>query len=209
MIPIYCKIVTSGDSNVGKTSLLKRYIKKSYNESTPGTIGVDFMLYNKKCKIKNKDYDIKIQIWDTSGYTNFEPIIDVYLRYATIIVLLFDLSEIKTFKNIKYKIKNIHEKCYTNIPIVLIGHKSDKESKVSESEINDIANLYNMKYIAVSSRNNTNVEKAFDIINDEIINIIKNTNISMYKIKNISFQKKIKKKFLDKDRYCCFNCLEY
>ena len=41
MIPIYCKIVTSGDSNVGKTSLLKRYIKKSYNDSTPGTIGVD------------------------------------------------------------------------------------------------------------------------------------------------------------------------
>jgi small GTP-binding protein len=116
------KLILIGDSNVGKTSMVMRFVDDDFRENYILAVGVDFKI--KTIIFKNKK--IKIQIWDTAGQEKFRSIISSYYKQAHGIVLIFDLSNIKSFENIKnIWLNSIKRNGVDLLPKILIGNKCD------------------------------------------------------------------------------------
>jgi Ras-related protein Rab-8A len=89
-------MVIIGDSAVGKTNILLRYVNQEYKITHISTIGVDF-----KVKTINVDnVKIKMQIWDTAGQERFKTITETYYKGAAGVALVYSITDRKTFKNI-------------------------------------------------------------------------------------------------------------
>jgi Ras-related protein Rab-1A len=170
------KIVIIGDSSIGKSAAIFRFVKNEYDELSIPTIGVDFSI--KKMIINDKQY--KAHIWDLAGQERFKSIVTSYYRSAHGIVLAFDITNIDSFQNLKKWIDEINKYSIEDACMILIGTKSDLENKrqVSYDEAKHFAESQNIKYYEVSAKNNTNIEKVFIELIEEID--IKNINIKKY-----------------------------
>jgi small GTP-binding protein len=135
------KLLIIGDSYVGKSSLLSKYVDNIFDENFNATIGVDF-------KSKHLDIDdkmVKLQIWDSSGEKIFKSISCLYYKNCHGIMLVFDLTNRKSFQNVKTWLKDIKEYSRVDdIPKILIGNKTDKVRIIPYEEI--IEEEYNKRY---------------------------------------------------------------
>jgi small GTP-binding protein len=163
------KILTIGESGVGKTCILLRYTDNKFIKHHLTTIGIDYK--TKDVNINNKS--IKLKIWDTAGQERFRNITQQYYKGADGIVLVFDLTDRNSFEKVREWMKQIQS--YTqkdSIAIVLLGNKCDAEDKaVSIQEANEIANEFNLKFFETSAMNNINIEESFKQLSSEIIKI--------------------------------------
>lgn len=142
------KVIIAGDSRVGKTSYFN-ILKNNTRFSTCSTVGVDFCSMTKT--INNTD--IKICLWDTAGQEKFKSIIRGYFREIAGAVLMFDLTDYSSFKNIKEWLKLIeHENtCGHKHPILLLGNKKDAGIRnVHMYDIKEINDDMNITYCEVS-----------------------------------------------------------
>jgi len=117
----FVKILLIGDSAVGKSCLLLRFYDNSYTPTFISTIGIDF-------KIRTIDLQgkrVKIQIIDTAGQERFKTITANYYRGAQGVMLVYDISNMKSFENIHYWMKNVKENAPESIVKLLIGNKHD------------------------------------------------------------------------------------
>ena len=161
---IILKILILGDSGVGKTSILIKYINNKFDESHIATIGVDYM----DKTIKYKNINVKLQIWDTSGQEKFRSIARNFYRNSDAIFLVFDLNNKDTYDNIKKWINDVEEHC-PNIKKILLGNKSDLEKNVSEEIIKNFAKENNLQYFETSAKNGTNIKEAFKAMVDLLL----------------------------------------
>lgn len=168
------KILTIGESGVGKTCILLRYTDNKFIKHHLTTIGIDYK--TKDVNINGKS--IKLKIWDTAGQERFRNITQQYYKGADGIVLVFDLTDRNSFEKIREWMKQIQS--YTqreSIAIVLLGNKCDAENKaVSAKEAADIAAEYNMKFFETSAMNNINIEESFKQLSTEIVKIKESKN---------------------------------
>merc|ERR1711974_59727 len=153
------KLLLIGDSGVGKSCLLLRFSDDSFTPSFITTIGIDF-------KIRTIDLEgkrIKLQIWDTAGQERFRTITTAYYRGAMGILLVFDLTEEKSFANIRNWMKNIEQHASSDVNKMLIGNKCDLEDKrlITAEQAKELADEYGIRYLETSAKSSTNVEKAF------------------------------------------------
>merc|ERR1740115_345842 len=114
-----------GDQAVGKTALLVRYADDDFNNKFITTIGIDF-------KIRTIELDgkkIKLQIWDTAGQERFRTITQAYYRGAMGILLVYDVTDEKSFDNIRSWMRNIEQHANTEVVKVLLGNKCDMKNK--------------------------------------------------------------------------------
>ena len=160
---ITVKLLLLGDSTVGKTSILVKYINDKFDEGAIATVGVDYM-----DKIINyKNLKIELQIWDTSGEEKFRAITRNFYRNADGIFIVFDLTKKPTFDHVKIWISEAHDHNDT-IKLVLIGNKLDLKNEIEVS--NELASSYakrnNLKYFETSAKEGTNINVAFDTIVD-------------------------------------------
>ena len=169
-------LILLGDSKVGKTSFINRYSKNSFALITLSTMGMDNI--KQTIKINNKIY--KLTIWDTVGQERYRSLPKKYYQNVNGILLLFDLSEKKSFENISHWIENINDNIKrrfteesNNLIITLIGNKIDLERKVNSEEINKLIKELNIKYFEVSCKLNINV---YDSITYNIIQCTNNLN---------------------------------
>merc|ERR1712022_88503 len=119
------KLLLIGDSGVGKSCLLCRYSEDIFNNKFITTIGIDF-------KIRTIELDgkkIKLQIWDTAGQERFRTITQAYYRGAMGILLVYDVTDEKSFQNIKQWMRNIDQHANTEVVKVLLGNKCDMKNK--------------------------------------------------------------------------------
>ena len=161
------KVLLLGNSNVGKSSLFLRFVDDIWNDTFVPTIGVDF-------KIKTFDIDekkIKMQIWDTAGQERFKNIIASYYRGAHGILLLYDVTDKDSFKNLSNWLIEIEKNASKNVLKVLIGNKSDLEDKrkVTYQEGKDFATSNGMQFIETSAKTDSKVKDAFELLTQEII----------------------------------------
>ena len=160
------KIVLIGDSGVGKTNLLGRYLKKEYKEETKATVGVEFG--EKKYELNG--LKIKAQIWDTAGQERYKAITSMYYKGAKGALIVFDLSSKNTFQNVEKWYNEIKKTADPNINLILIGNKSDLKDKrqISTEEGENKAKEMNVAYLETSALNCDNVDKAFDALIEAI-----------------------------------------
>ncbi|KDN50399.1 putative SEC4-like Rab/GTPase [Tilletiaria anomala UBC 951] len=153
------KLLLIGDSGVGKSCLLLRFCDDQWTPSFITTIGIDF-------KIRTIELDgkrIKLQIWDTAGQERFRTITTAYYRGAMGILLTFDVTDERSFSNIRTWHSNIEQHASEGVSKILVGNKCDWDEKrvITEAQAQELASELGIKYIETSAKANTNVEEAF------------------------------------------------
>jgi len=153
------KLLLIGDSGVGKSCLLLRFADDTYTESYISTIGVDF-------KIRTIDLDgktIKLQIWDTAGQERFRTITSSYYRGAHGIIVVYDVTDLESFNNVRQWIHEIERFASENVNKLLVGNKCDLVSKkaVDHDTAKEFAVSMDMPFLETSAKNSQNVEQAF------------------------------------------------
>ena len=154
---IKLKFLILGDTDVGKTSLLLKYIDNFFPESHLATIGVEF----KSKDVEIQGYKIHLQLWDTAGQERFRSITKSYFRSANGIIFVYDITDKKTFKNVKDWVKD-SESHDTGFKRILLGNKFDLQNKrqVQFKEAKDWADKKQIEIMEVSAKLGTNVNKA-------------------------------------------------
>eukprot|EP01089_Gocevia_fonbrunei_P016963 TRINITY_DN5389_c0_g1_i1.p1 TRINITY_DN5389_c0_g1~~TRINITY_DN5389_c0_g1_i1.p1 ORF type:complete len:230 (-),score=43.62 TRINITY_DN5389_c0_g1_i1:22-711(-) len=175
------KVAVLGDSGVGKTALLHRYVKAQFIEGYKTTIGADFM--TKDVLVDNKLF-VTLQLWDTAGQERYQALGGPYYRGADGCILVFDLTRPQTFNHLnKWKDEFIlqtrcaHTKF--SVPFLVIGNKSDIEGKEKREMLSNKAkewcDIQNQKgsggdaqvkfeYYEISAKEGTNIEQAFSVL---------------------------------------------
>ncbi|OUM62208.1 hypothetical protein PIROE2DRAFT_51733 [Piromyces sp. E2] len=153
------KLLLIGDSGVGKSCLLLRFSEDSFTPSFITTIGIDF-------KIRTIELDgkrIKLQIWDTAGQERFRTITTAYYRGAMGILLVYDVTDERSFNNIRNWIHNIEQHASEGVNKILIGNKCDilEQKKIDKEQGQALADEYGIKFLETSAKSNIGVEEAF------------------------------------------------
>lgn len=154
------KILLIGDSGVGKSSLILRFVDDTYSEAFTTTIGVDF-----KVKIVTVgDKTIKLQIWDTAGQDRFRTITSSYYRGAHGIIVVYDISDYSSYCNVQQWIQEIGRYASDDVNKFIVGNKSDLPSdqrQIEESTAKEYADSIHVPFIETSTKLSLNVDKLF------------------------------------------------
>jgi len=162
------KIVLIGDSGVGKSCLLLRFADDAFTESHMTTIGVDFRFRT----IKVGDKTVKLQIWDTAGQERFRTITSAYYRGADGIVMVYDVTDEKTFTHVNDWLNEVNRYASERTCKLLIGNKSDRtDKKVTQETAQAFADKLDVPFLEASAKEATNVEEAFLTMAKKLIEI--------------------------------------
>ena len=169
------KILTLGDTSVGKTSIILRFTKEKYNSNRLATIGVDF----KSKIIQSENQRIKVLIWDTAGQERFKNIASQYYNGGDGAILTFDITNRKSYERIFYWLDELKQKKnIDDMGLVLVGNKSDLSDirEVSFEEAEKFAKDINIKYFETSAEKNIGISDMMNYIVNKCISIIKSRN---------------------------------
>ena len=160
------KILLLGDSSVGKTCFLKRYIDDTFQDVYLSTIGFD---YKYKCITLKEGKNIKLQIWDTAGQERFRTIAKSYYKGAHGIILMYDVTDQKSFDSIKKWLEQIKEEAPNKVSVLLVANKIDIEKRIITKEDGEnIAKSYDLDIYESSAKDNINVSEAFEDLAEKI-----------------------------------------
>jgi len=153
------KLVLIGDHGVGKSNLISRFARNTFNLHSKSTIGVEFM--TKSITIDGKV--VKAQIWDTAGQERFRAITTAYYRGAVGALIVYDIANETTFKNISQWCSEMENHADPNIEVMIIGNKSDLKHmrRVDTTQAMEYAKEKNFSFMETSALNATNVDEAF------------------------------------------------
>jgi Ras-related protein Rab-1A len=156
------KLVLVGDSGVGKTCSSVRFFSNTFIDNCASTIGID--MKRKKININNKIIDVKI--WDTAGQERFRTVTMSYLRCADLLLVCYDVTDLKSFRNLENWVKTI--RLHSNdpkTPIIIVGTKIDAvNQRVVKYEDAERVSKENgaCYYYEMSGKTGENVEKTFN-----------------------------------------------
>jgi small GTP-binding protein len=155
-----------GDSQVGKTSLLKNLRGDPVPTSHMPTIGIDV----KMCTFNVDDRTVKVQVWDTAGQEKLRTIPKMYYAHSEGFILVYDITDADTFRNIGYWVEQIRS--YKDDAMkLLIGNKSDLEGqrRVSTAKGQELASRIGVDFIETSALTGDNVNEAFNALAGKLI----------------------------------------
>lgn len=157
------KVIILGDSGVGKTSLMNRYVSKKFSTQYKATIGADFV--TKDVVVDEKL--VTMQIWDTAGQERFQSLGVAFYRGADCCVLVYDVTAPTTFKSLdswrdEFLIQ-ASPRDPENFPFIVIGNKIDQENRAVSSKRAQAwcQSKNNIPYFETSAKEALNVESAF------------------------------------------------
>ncbi|XP_069796371.1 ras-related protein Rab-13 [Narcine bancroftii] len=161
------KLLLIGDSGVGKTCLIIRFADDNFNSTYISTIGIDFKI--KTINVGGKK--IKLQVWDTAGQERFKTITTAYYRGAMGIILVYDITDEKSFENIQNWMKSIKENASATVERMLLGNKCDMghKRKVPRDKAEKLAKDHGIRFFETSAKSSLNVEEAFQSLAHDIL----------------------------------------
>ena len=155
------KVVLIGDAGVGKSSLLCNITNNQFYYNYDMTIGVEYtskiIIQDAKC--------IKLQIWDTAGQEVFKSITKSYYRDNSVIIIVYDTTDYKSFLNVETWLNDIKE--FSNESLIyLVGNKIDiyRDRKVTFEEGNKFAKEHNLNFMEISAKNKEGIALFENII---------------------------------------------
>ena len=160
------KIILIGDSAVGKTNIMNKYLKGTFHENSKATVGVEFG--SKLFKIEN--HNIKAQIWDTAGQEKYKAITGAYYKGSKGAFIVYDITRKDTFESADKWINDLKVTADPKINIILIGNKSDLEDKreVLKEQGEEKAKSFGCAFLETSALNGDNIDKGFEMMVSEI-----------------------------------------
>ena len=166
--PISCKTILVGDSGVGKTSIIARYLDKYKGKENP-TIGATFA--NKLENVDGKE--IMFEIWDTAGQERFRSINSIFYQDAYICIMVYDITKKNSFQNLgSYWYNSVKENGNEEIIFHVAGNKIDlfEEEEVDKTELAEYCESINAEYSLVSATENTYIDDMFKDLAKKFIN---------------------------------------
>jgi len=115
------KIILLGDSGVGKTNIILRYLKNEFSQNSTSTIGTTFGV--KELNRNNITYNLNI--WDTTGQEIYRSVTKLFIQGAKIVILVYSINNISTFESLDYWYNSITEICDENVILAIVGNKAD------------------------------------------------------------------------------------
>jgi Ras-related protein Rab-1A len=172
------KIVTVGDSGVGKSCLLTRFLSDVYSDFHVSTIGVDYKTVVTMVKGKL----VKLLLWDTAGQERFSVVTGNYYRNADGFVIVYDATNRASFEHVDHWMRQIkeHHDCGPNTVTLLLANKNDlvKEVVVSEAEGKAKADSIGALFVPTSAKTSSNVDLAFLTAAQKLVDVRKNIQAS-------------------------------
>ena len=161
------KVLLLGDTTVGKTCFLLKYTDKTFQEVHMSTIGLDYRLKSMKLK---SGKNVKLQIWDTAGQDRFRAITKNYYKSANGIILIYDVTSLVTYENVKSWISQIREEAPPNVVIFIAGNKIDmeEERKVNTEDGKRLADEYGFPFYETSAKEDININETFEDLVESI-----------------------------------------
>ena len=202
------KLILIGNSGVGKSCILNRYIKHTFEEKYKCTIGVDFLM--KTVTINNQT--VKLQIWDTAGQEKYKSMVSSYYRGANVALIVFDLTSHQSFDDLPLWIQNYYKNGPEQKNIILIGNKKDmvEERKVLEDEAKLFSETNNMMYFETSAKNGENIDYIFNYAAEKLLEFYSGNKEAILKRQTTPNNEKQINNFQDirieqnKKKKCCF-----
>ena len=160
------KVILIGDSSVGKTNIMSKYLKNQFNENSKATVGVEFG--SKLFKIDN--HTIKAQIWDTAGQEKYKAITGAYYKGSKGAFVVYDITRSDTFESADRWINDLKSTADPKITIILIGNKCDLEDKreVLKEQGEEKAKSFDCAFFETSALKGDNIDKGFEMMVNEI-----------------------------------------
>ncbi|EDV27868.1 uncharacterized protein TRIADDRAFT_20540, partial [Trichoplax adhaerens] len=156
-------VMLIGDSGVGKTCVLVRYKNGAFlSGSFISTVGLDF-----RNKIVDVDgTNVKLQIWDTAGQERFRSVTHAYFRDAHALLLLYDVTNKKSFENVLSWIEDINAHAGNDVVVMLLGNKADltTEKVIKTEQGEKLAKDNNIAFMETSAKTGMNIDLAFHAI---------------------------------------------
>jgi small GTP-binding protein len=190
------KILTIGESGVGKTCILRRFVENKFLKNHLATIGIDF----KTKTLTINDQEIKLKIWDTAGQERFRNITTQYYKGADGIVLVYDVTDDASYEKIRDWMDQILSNTQRDeIGLVLLGNKCDMEPRIiTEEQGNQLADELKISYFETSALTGQGIKEAFEQLTRDIM---KRKGVGNDNSDNVELKKNVKKKQKGSD--CC------
>ena len=199
------KLIVLGDSGVGKTNIIRRYVSDTFSIDTKATVGVEF--FTKSFRVNNDV--VKLEIWDTAGQERYKSITSAYYKGSRGALLVYDITRYSTFEDIEKWMKEIKERIQGSLKMMIIGNKVDlnDQRNVDIQTALDKAKTLNVPLLETSAVDSTNVNKAFEIILKEMYKELKIEKESekneQNKIEGVKLDTDINKKNQNGKKVCC------
>ena len=198
------KIIIIGDSAVGKSNFMFRFVDNKFARIYQTTVGFDSK--SKICTLPRLKKKVKLQLWDTAGQERYMSINKIFFQKVQGIILMYDITNRDTFYNLPKWVKLINETTY-KVPVILVGNKVDNEEEriVREEEGDNFAKGNGYLFYESSALNGKNVDNVFYDLSEKIISTFDNSfilNLSESDFLDMKDNNKKKKKDTREERCC-------
>ena len=161
--PPNCKVVLLGDSGVGKTCIISRYISGQFDENSASTNGASYA--SKNVEYPELGKNLMLDIWDTAGQEKYKALTKFFYKDASVAILVYDITSKLSFDNIKdYWYKQIQENGEKNVVLGIAGNKCDlyEKEEISEEDAKEFAKSIGAVFALTSAKDNNGIDKLFE-----------------------------------------------
>ena len=171
------KVVIIGDSGVGKTNFLFRFVEGKFSEIHIATVGFDYK--SRIIKLPNSKKTVKLQVWDTAGQERYMSLNRNLFHRVQGIILMYDLTERDSFEHVSNWLDLVKQSA-PNKPVIIVANKLDMAEEgriVTYEEGEKIAKINNVPFFEASGKKGDNVEDIFLTLSEQIYTNMQNNNI--------------------------------
>ena len=199
------QLLITGDSSVGKTSILTRYSNGTFKEDYIATVGIDY--FSKDEIINNKS--VRIKIWDTAGQERFNSLTQGFFKNAQGVIITYDVTNSDSFDNLKNWISSIKTNMQNqkiNMPVIIMGNKidliDDREIKTEDAEKFAEENQY--KYFETSAKTGEGIDDGVrELVNQVLNDSNKDNEQENYARDSVQLKKNTGENNKEKKKGCC------
>jgi len=180
------KLILLGDSGVGKSSIIKRYMEDSFEDYITSTLGSSFL--EKTVNVKGKK--VKIEVWDTAGQEEFRSVTKIFVKNSKIIILVYNVTDKNSFDGLNYWYDFIQKELGQNVILGLAGNKTDLifedgfDEEITSEEGKEFAKKINANFALVSAKESgKEINSLFTQCIESYLDSRKNNEDTNYNIK--------------------------